>query len=183
MADPLIPPNLLQPRLQNAALVKSLVALTQAKAAQGDKPVPGLPGATMSAPGPDGKVQLHFDMNCSAQLFHLQPTPESIQAFAAWMQGVDRPGMLGPREFKPSANASVKRDHDNDPARLRQLQAALGRRGFSVQPTGAWDAATNAAVLRYKQARNLHEAFKTPDGKWALTPFVDDALFREISGT
>jgi hypothetical protein len=159
-------------RVQDTALFK----------ATSEQPVPGLPGATMTRPDASGKFQMRFDTRCSAQLFRLEPTPESIQAFAAWMQGVDRPGMLGPREFKPSANASIKRDHDNDPARLRQLQAALGRRGFAVQPTGTWDAATNAAVLRYKQARDLHEAFKTPDGKWALTPFVDDALFREISG-
>jgi hypothetical protein len=126
---------------------------------------------------------MHFDMQCGAQLFRLQPTPENMQAFVAWLHGSDGPGVLGPREFKPSAQASIKRDHDNDPTRLRQLQTALGRRGFALQATGTWDAATNAAVLRYKQARNLHEAFKTPDGKWALTPFVDDALFREISGT
>ncbi|MDB5097475.1 MAG: hypothetical protein JWM80_1896 [Cyanobacteria bacterium RYN_339] len=138
--------------------------------------VPGMPRATKTKPDAQGKFKLNIPMATGASLFHIQPTPENMQAFVTWFQAFDRPGVLGPNEFKPSPQAGVKRDKPSDPARVRQLQTALARRGYPVQASGIWDQPTSSAVVQFKHARGIHDPFKSPDGKWAITPYADEAV-------
>jgi hypothetical protein len=148
----------------------------------GEDPVPGLPGATKTKPDSKGQFQMHIPMATAAGIFRVQATPENMKVFVDWLKTFDRPGMLGPSEFKPSDKAGVKRDQVSDPAKVRQLQTALARRGYQVQASGTWDQATSSAVVQFKHARGIHENFKTPDGKWAITPFADESVTAQILG-
>jgi hypothetical protein len=141
---------------------------------------PSLPGATTTKVGAGYRIDVPLAV--AAQAFRVQATQENMVAFLGWIKAFDRPGVLGPVEFKTSDGAGIKRDNANDPALLRRLQAGLARRGYNVQATGSWDAATAGAVVQFKHARGLHEPFKTPDGKWAITPFADEALIQLVAG-
>lgn len=129
-----------------------------------------------------GETRITIPMSEAARYFGLYPEASNIQAFGAWFNQLERPGMLGPREVRLSANATVRKDLANDPARVRLLQGALARRGYAVQATGAFDAATERAAVAFKRAYGLSEPFRAADGRPAVLPFVDERAYAAITG-
>lgn len=129
-----------------------------------------------------GETKLTIPMADGAKVFDLYPVPANMQAFGAWFNQIERPGMLGPREYRLSANATVRKDLANDAAKVRTLQGALARRGYAVPATGTFDAATERAVVAFKKVYNLTEPFRTADGRPAVTPFVNERDYAAITG-
>jgi len=176
---------------QPLILVKALAAVAKAPQAQPQPEFSGkgrialspqLPGASTRVDAQGRKV-IDVPLPALAQAYRLDPAKDNIIAFLSWLMAIDRPGVLGPTEFRTAPAAGIKREAANDAARLRQVQAALARRGYALQATGTWDQPTSSAVVAFKHSRGLHEPFKTPDGKWAITPFLDEAMIGQVLGS
>ncbi len=172
-------------------LPQGLVAPAQARAqAQPARPAaaPPPPGAKGKSPFElllvqyyrsqvkPGQTRITIPMHEAAQHFNLYPAPANIKAFGDWFNQCDRAGVLGPMEIKLSATASVRKDLPNDANKVRALQAALARRGYAVTPNGVYDGATERAVLAFKKAYGLTEAYRTPDGRPAVNTFADERV-------
>jgi hypothetical protein len=130
-------------------------------------------------PGP-GSFKLHIPKDDAAEMFHVQAEPANMQALVTWLNSFDQPSTLGPTAFSPNPRLNFERAYQNDPQMLARVQQALARRGYNVRATGAWDNLTSSAVVQFKHSRGMHEPFKTPDGKWAITPFLDANMINQI---
>jgi hypothetical protein len=109
----------------------------------------------------------------AGKAFGIYPAIPDMKAFVEWFGHFDRPEVLGPTEYVPASGTSIKRDQPSAPASVRALQVSLGRLGYPVQPTGQFDQATMSAVVNFRRANNLHEAFRDPTGAYAVLPFAD----------
>ncbi|MGQ9917785.1 MAG: peptidoglycan-binding domain-containing protein [Bryobacteraceae bacterium] len=59
-----------------------------------------------------------------------------------------------------------------EPERIRQIQQALAERGYEVEATGVWDAATVEALKRFQEDRNIRNL----TGRGKLDPLTLIAL-------
>jgi hypothetical protein len=130
-------------------------------------------------PGP-GSYKLEIPKDDAAEMFHVQADVPNMQALANWLNSFDTPSTLGPTAFSPNPRLSFERAYANDPQMLARVQQALARRGYNVRATGTWDSLTSNAVVQFKHSRGIHEPFKTPDGKFAITPFLDASMTNQI---
>lgn len=130
-------------------------------------------------PGP-GSFKLEIPREDAAEMFHVQAEPSNMQALVTWLNAFDTPSTLGPTAFSPNPRLSFERAYANDPQMLARVQQALARRGYNVRATGAWDGQTSSAVVQFKHSRGIHEPFKTPDGKYAITPFLDASMINQV---
>lgn len=117
-----------------------------------------------------------FPMAEGARLFNVKPDVANMQAFAAWFNQCDRPGVVGPKTYVFSPNASITKESPNDKQRLLQVQQGLARRGYPVQGTGTFDSATEQAVVSFKRAQGFHDGFYAGDGRPATSPFADERV-------
>jgi peptidoglycan hydrolase-like protein with peptidoglycan-binding domain len=85
------------------------------------------------------------------------------------------------------------------PDQIRMVQRALHDRGYGVEPTGAWDASTRAALSEFQSASKLPATgtldgataralglalpAKPPSGRMARGAGVDPAVNCEINNT
>ena len=69
------------------------------------------------------------------------------------------------KKTKKRPSKAVVRQTQPDPARTRQIQAALQREGYlDTAPTGRWDEATRQAMARYQQENGFTVSGK-PDAR------------------
>lgn len=59
-----------------------------------------------------------------------------------------------------------------EPARIREIQQALAERGYAVEPTGVWDAATVAALAKFQEDHQINNL----SGRGKLDPLTLIAL-------
>jgi peptidoglycan hydrolase-like protein with peptidoglycan-binding domain len=59
-----------------------------------------------------------------------------------------------------------------EPQRIREIQQALSERGYAVEPTGVWDAATVEALKRFQEDHNIRNL----TGRGKLDPLTLIAL-------
>lgn len=124
---------------------------------------------------------LTFPMAEAARLFGLMPSPANMQAWGAWFNQCDRPGVIGPKTFAFSKDASITKESPNIPATVLKVQQGLARRGYPVQPSGTYDAATERAIVAFKKAQGLHDGWRTADQQPAFTPFADERVQAAIA--
>ena len=56
-----------------------------------------------------------------------------------------------------------------------RLQGLMAGWGYAVPSTGAFDAATEAALVKFKQDNGLAATYRLADGSSAYHPFIDAA--------
>lgn len=77
-----------------------------------------------------------------------------------------RPGKRAP------ARAQAPRQQQPEPQRIRQIQEALAQRGYAVEPTGVWDAATVEALRKFQEDHDINNL----SGRGKLDPLTLIAL-------
>lgn len=132
----------------NLLMQKLQAAATAQPAAQPQTAAPAQP----AQPG-------QVDNATIAAQYQLLNTAENIQAFKNEALLYPTDGTLGPGS--------------NDRQHITELQTLLQMWGYQVTPNGQYDAATEAAVLRFKTQNNLHQSYKAPDGNWAINQYAD----------
>jgi peptidoglycan hydrolase-like protein with peptidoglycan-binding domain len=88
-------------------------------------------------------------------------TPENVAAFMAEAKALEAQIPVGPGSVDTQA--------------ITELQQLLSGWGYPVTATGTFDAATEAAVLKFKRDNNLFATYKLADGSQALHPYIDEA--------
>ena len=73
---------------------------------------------------------------------------------------------------KAPARAQAPRQQQPDPQRIREIQQALSSRGYAVEPTGVWDAATVEALKRFQEDHDIRNF----SGRGKLDPLTLIAL-------
>lgn len=73
---------------------------------------------------------------------------------------------------KAPARAQGFRQLQPEPQRIRDIQEALARRGYAVEPTGVWDAATVEALKKFQEDHEI----KNLSGRGRLDPLTLTAL-------
>ncbi|MEB3223893.1 MAG: peptidoglycan-binding domain-containing protein [Candidatus Sericytochromatia bacterium] len=135
-------------------------------------PAPASPLPSAPAPTTLAVPSLTAEEARLAQQHNLLPTRDNVAAFAAEAQRLEATRALGPG----SAQADM----------VRELQQVLTQLGFVAPVTGAFDAATEAAVVAFKRANQLVAPYKQGDGAAAVHPFIDEAttqaLIRRLGG-
>lgn len=129
----------------------------------------------------NGSYTLTFTKEEAGKIFGLQPTVANMQAFVQWANTFDRPGNLGPMKYVMTPDATFDRATQNDAAAVRRLQQGLARRGYAVAVNGTYDAATERAVVAFKRAQGLTEAYNGPDGRPVVNPFADERVQAAIA--
>ena len=71
-----------------------------------------------------------------------------------------------------SARAQALRQQQPEPQRIREIQQALSERGYAVEPTGIWDAATVEALRKFQEDRDINNL----SGRGKLDPLTLIAL-------
>lgn len=108
---------------------------------------------TPATSGPD-------DATLAAQ-FGLAPDAANVAAFKQTLASQQaEPDVIGPG----SANTEA----------VKELQQLLSGWGYQVSATGQFDPATADAVMQFKTATGLTEAFKFANGQPGVTPFIDN---------
>lgn len=106
-----------------------------------------------------------------AEQYKLQPTKANVDAFLAEVQGYASPGPDGFQTLGPG--------NPNTEA-ITQVQQLLKSWNYSVEPTGQYDAATQAAVRSFKQANGLHQTYKGTDGNFAVNEYLDYQTYQKM---
>lgn len=73
---------------------------------------------------------------------------------------------------KRAARRKPRGQQQPEPERIRQIQRALAERGYEVEATGLWDAATVEALKRFQEDRNIRNL----TGRGKLDPLTLIAL-------
>jgi peptidoglycan hydrolase-like protein with peptidoglycan-binding domain len=73
---------------------------------------------------------------------------------------------------KKAATRQARGQQQPEPQRIRQIQQALAERGYAVEPTGVWDAATVEALKRFQEDHNIRNL----TGRGKLDPLTLIAL-------
>lgn len=73
---------------------------------------------------------------------------------------------------KKAATKKPRGQQQPEPQRIREIQQALAGRGYAVEPTGVWDAATIEALKRFQDDNNIRNL----TGKGKLDPLTLIAL-------
>lgn len=73
---------------------------------------------------------------------------------------------------KRAARQKPRGQQQPEPQRIREIQQALAGRGYAVEPTGVWDAATIEALKRFQDDNNIRNL----TGKGKLDPLTLIAL-------
>ncbi|MGB9611760.1 MAG: peptidoglycan-binding domain-containing protein, partial [Bryobacteraceae bacterium] len=73
---------------------------------------------------------------------------------------------------KGRSTARTRAQQQPEPERIREIQQALAARGYAVQPTGAWDAATVEALRKFQEDHNINNL----SGRGKLDPLTLIAL-------
>lgn len=76
------------------------------------------------------------------------------------------------RKTGRKAAARPRTQQQPEPARIREIQQALAARGYAVEPTGVWDAATVEALKRFQEDHNITNL----SGRGKLDPLTLIAL-------
>ncbi|MBO9541669.1 peptidoglycan-binding protein [bacterium] len=106
-----------------------------------------------------------------AEQYKLQPTKENVDAFLAEVQGYASPGPNGFQTLGPgNPNAEA----------ITQIQQLMKSWGYSVEPTGQYDSATQAAVRSFKQSNGLHQTYKGTDGNFAVNEYLDYQTYQKM---
>ena len=71
-----------------------------------------------------------------------------------------------------AAAARPRSQQQPDPGRIREIQQALAERGYAVEPTGVWDAATVAALAKFQEDHQINNL----SGRGKLDPLTLIAL-------
>lgn len=101
-----------------------------------------------------------------AKQYNLLDTPANVDAFLSEIKGYASDGTLGPGSTNTTA--------------ITDLQKALERLGYNVPVTGQYDSATIQAVLAFKQANGIHQAYQAPDGTWAVNEYAGPTTIQAI---
>ncbi|MFZ5926385.1 MAG: peptidoglycan-binding domain-containing protein [Acidobacteriota bacterium] len=70
------------------------------------------------------------------------------------------------------ATAQAPRQQQPEPQRIREIQQALAERGYAVEPTGVWDAATVEALRKFQEDHDINNL----SGRGKLDPLTLIAL-------
>ncbi|MCX7604748.1 MAG: peptidoglycan-binding protein [Bryobacteraceae bacterium] len=76
------------------------------------------------------------------------------------------------RKTGRAAAARPRGQQQPEPARIREIQQALAARGYAVEPTGVWDAATVEALKKFQEDHNITNL----SGRGKLDPLTLIAL-------
>lgn len=109
-----------------------------------------------------------------AASFAAPPKPASSQS-ARQAQAKQKQAASGKRKTarkKAPARAQAPRQQQPDPQRIREIQQALSARGYAVEPTGVWDAATVEALKRFQDDHDI----RNYSGRGKLDPLTLIAL-------
>lgn len=102
-----------------------------------------------------------------AKQYGLDPSLDNVKAFLGEVAGY-KDQAIGP--------------DTGNPEEIKQLQALLRTVGYDLQATGAWDEATAASVIDFKQKNGIQQGYKLANGQNAINEYVDHAtaevLFR-----
>lgn len=105
--------------------------------------------------------------------FFAAPPKNSPGKSAKQAQG----GKAAPRKRTASRNrktvrARAPRQQQPEPQRIREIQQALAARGYAVEPSGVWDAATVEALKRFQEDHDIRNF----SGRGKLDPLTLIAL-------
>ncbi len=131
---------------------------------------PQIPVQPQAPVQPQPPVQNQPNLAAIATQYRLLNTPENVQAFLAEVQRYPVDGALGPGS--------------NNQKAIQDLQGALAMLGYQVVSNGSYDAATQQAVIAYKQARGIQQSYRSADGQFAVNEYADsrmlDVLMNEL---
>ena len=88
-------------------------------------------------------------------------TKENVAAFTAEAMALQAQIPVGPGSVDTQA--------------ITELQQVLTGWGYPVAQTGQFDAATEAAVLKFKRDNGLVATYKMADGTQAVHPYIDES--------
>ncbi|MEB3236693.1 MAG: peptidoglycan-binding protein [Candidatus Sericytochromatia bacterium] len=94
-----------------------------------------------------------------ANQYGLLATAANVAAFEGEIRSYTQDGTLGPGS--PQTDA------------IRDLQAALGRLGYAVSPSGQYDGATAQAVIAFKRANGISQRYLAANGQPAVNEYAD----------
>ena len=98
-----------------------------------------------------------------------KPAAKQGQAAGAKKQAA---GKRRAAKGKPSARAAARGQQQPEPQRIREIQQALAARGYAVEPTGVWDAATVEALKKFQEDHDIRNL----SGRGKLDPLTLIAL-------
>jgi N-acetyl-anhydromuramyl-L-alanine amidase AmpD len=123
---------------------------------------PAAPAAPVTVPGSQYQaVGLSAEEQAIAQQQGIQASRENFDAFMREAQAIEAERAIGP--------GSTERDA------ITELQGLMAGWGYAVAATGAFDAATEAALVKFKQDNGLAASYRLADGSPAYHPFIDAA--------
>jgi peptidoglycan hydrolase-like protein with peptidoglycan-binding domain len=117
-----------------------------------------------AAPAPGSQYQavgLSAEEQALAQQQGIQPSRENFDAFMREAQAIETERAIGPGSTEREA--------------ITELQGLMAGWGYAVQATGQFDAATEAALVKFKQDNGLAASYRLADGSPAYHPFIDAA--------
>ncbi len=74
--------------------------------------------------------------------------------------------------MRDPARTRAPRQLQPEPQRIREIQQALSQRGYAVEPTGVWDAATVEALRKFQEDHDINNL----SGRGKLDPLTLIAL-------
>jgi N-acetyl-anhydromuramyl-L-alanine amidase AmpD len=123
---------------------------------------PAAPATPVTVPGSQYQaVGLSAEEQAIAQQQGIQPSRENFDAFMREAQAIEAERAIGP--------GSTERDA------ITELQGLMAGWGYAVAATGVFDAATEAALVKFKQDNGLAASYRLADGSPAYHPFIDAA--------
>lgn len=107
----------------------------------------------------------------------LPPPPASAAAPQKKSSAKQRAGHHGGKSAasgrkRAAAQSRPRTQQQPEPARIREIQQALAARGYAVEPTGVWDAATVEAIKKFQEDHNITNL----SGRGKLDPLTLIAL-------
>ncbi len=146
----------------NATLAKMRELLTSGQTPPATPPVQTPPATTTPTPTQPGSL----NYQAIATQYKLQSSESNVNAFLAEVREYANNGTLGP-------------DYPNAED-IAELQGILQSWGYTVSPTGAWDAATSQAIMKFKLDNGLHQSYKSVDGNWAVNEYAEPQTLAKI---
>ncbi|MNR89047.1 putative peptidoglycan binding domain protein [compost metagenome] len=147
--------------LDNATLAKMHELLGSGQTPPTTPPQTQNPPAT-STTTPTGTI----NYQAIAAQYKLEASESNVNAFLAEVREYGNNGTLGP-------------DYPNAED-IAELQGILQTWGYSVTPSGNWDAATSQAIMKFKLDNGLHQTYKSADGNWAVNEYAEPQTLSKI---
>jgi N-acetyl-anhydromuramyl-L-alanine amidase AmpD len=123
--------------------------------------------ATQTPPTPATPTQPGaINFQAIATQYKLEATEANVNAFLAEVREYANNGTLGP-------------DYPNAED-IAELQGVLQGWGYTLTPTGTWDAATSQAVMKFKLDNGLHQTYKSADGNFAVNEYAEPQTLAKI---